>query len=84
MMRGKILALKQVRVKVIGQLEQRKVKLHRGRVQRVLPLHTTPAELTALSIKTLMNRHKFVFIIACQSTIFQQDCSVELCLCNSE
>ena len=62
MMGGKILALKQVRVKVIGQLEQRKVKLRRGRVQRVLPLHTTPAELTALSIKTLMPSHKFVYI----------------------
>ena len=30
MIRGKILALKQVRVKVIAQLEQRKVKLHSG------------------------------------------------------
>ena len=53
MMGGKFLALKQERVKVIGQLEQRKVYLHRGSVQRVLPLHTTPAELTAFSIKHL-------------------------------
>ena len=46
-----LLALKQVRVKVIGQLEQRKVKLHKGRIQRVLPLHTPPPPPPATKTK---------------------------------